>query len=68
MFANPDSPLFDTYSVDWLFIGEYESGDWQSECETAGPYDVSPDVEQSDARWEEAFRAGDTRIYRRIDG
>jgi YYY domain-containing protein len=68
MFANPDSPLFDMYGVDWLFIGEYESGDWRSECETAGPYDIPPDLEQSDAGWEEAFRTGDTRIYRRIDG
>jgi YYY domain-containing protein len=66
MFANPDSPLFDTYGVDWLFIGEYESGNWRSECESAGPYDVPPDLEEPDAAWEEAFRAGDTRIYRRI--
>jgi uncharacterized membrane protein len=68
MFANPDSPHFATYGVDWIFIGEYESGDWRSECESAGRYDIPSDLEQSDAHWEEAFRVGDTRIYRRIDG
>ena len=26
MFADPDSPLFDTYGVTWLFVGEYEIG------------------------------------------
>jgi YYY domain-containing protein len=68
MFGQPDSPLFDKYGVTWLFIGEYEAGDWQSECETAGPYDIAPLLEEPDSEWEEAFRAGDTRIYRRISG
>jgi YYY domain-containing protein len=68
MFADPQSPLFATYGVTWLFVGEYETGDWQTDCETAGPYDVSSLTEQSDSLWQEAFRAGDTRIYRRNDG
>jgi uncharacterized membrane protein len=68
MFADPDSPLFDAYGVTWLFVGEYESGNWQTECETAGPYDIPSLQEESDSFWDEAFRAGDTRIYRRIDG
>jgi YYY domain-containing protein len=68
MFANPGSPLLDAYGVTWLFVGEYESGDWQSDCETAGPYDIAPFADEPDSVWEEAFRAGDTRIYRRIDG
>ena len=68
MFADPNSPLFDTYGVGWLFIGEYESGDWRTDCGTAGPYDVAQLLEDSDSRWREAFRAGDTRIYRRNDG
>ncbi len=68
MFADPNSPLFDTYGVTWLFVGEYESGDWRTDCETAGPYDVAPLLEESDSVWHEAFRAGDTRIYRRNDG
>jgi uncharacterized membrane protein len=68
MFADPASPLVDTYGVNWLFVGEYESGDWKADCETAGPYDVAPLLEQSDSAWVEAFRAGNTRIYRRNDG
>ena len=68
MFAQPDSPLFDKYGVTWLFVGEYEVGDWRSECETAGPYDIAPLLEEPNPVWEEAFRAGDTRIYRRLGG
>ena len=68
MFADPDSPLFDTYGVTWLFVGEYESGDWRADCESAGPYDLPTPLQQSDSAWEEAFRAGETRIYRRNDG
>jgi YYY domain-containing protein len=68
MFADPRSSLFATYGVTWLFVGEYETGDWQTDCETAGPYDVASLPEQSDSLWQEAFRAGDTRIYRRNDG
>jgi len=68
MFADPQSPLFDTYGVAWLFVGEYETGDWQTDCETAGPYDVASLAEHPDSAWQEAFRAGDTRIYRRNDG
>ena len=68
MLATPDSPLFDTYGVDWLFIGEYESGDWRSECETAGPYDVAPLLAEPDSGWQEVFRAGNARIYHRSDG
>jgi YYY domain-containing protein len=68
MFADPDSPLFDTFGVTWLFVGEYESADWQADCETAGPYDLASLLEQSNSNWDEAFRAGDTRIYRRNGG
>jgi YYY domain-containing protein len=68
MFAHPDSSLFDTYGVTWLFVGEYESGDWRTECKTAGPYAIPPLLEQPNSVWKEAFRAGDTRIYRRIAG
>jgi YYY domain-containing protein len=68
MFADPDSPLFDSYGVDWLFVGDYEAGDWQTACETAGPYDIARLPGESDAGWEEAFRSRDTRIYRRIRG
>ena len=68
MYSHPDSPLFDAYGVTWLFVGEYESGDWRADCPTAGPYDLSSLLDQSDSAWDEAFRSGDTRIYRRNDG
>ena len=62
----PTARCFDTYGVTWLFVGEYESGDWRTDCKTAGPYDIPQLLEQPNSGWEEAFRAGDTRIYRRI--
>jgi uncharacterized membrane protein len=68
MFADPESPLFDSYGVTWLFVGEYESGDWRTDCATAGPYNLASLRERSDSVWHEAFRSGDTRIYRRNDG
>ena len=55
------------FVLDWLFVGEYEQGDWQTDCETAGPYDIAPLRAKSDSAWNEVFRAGDTRIYRRSD-
>jgi uncharacterized membrane protein len=68
MYADPNSPLFAAYGVTWLFVGEYEQGDWQTECETAGPYDVAPSLAQADSTWDEVFRSGETRIYRRSNG
>jgi YYY domain-containing protein len=65
MFANPTSPLFARYGVDWLFVGEYERGDWQGECPTAGPYDGLEQPGYPGPGWEEAFRSGETRLYRR---
>jgi uncharacterized membrane protein len=65
MYANPRSPLFDHHGVDYLFIGDYESGNWQSECATAGPYSDVDDEEYPGPGWEEAFRSGSTRIFRR---
>ncbi len=38
MFRDADSRLFDKYGVTWLFVGEYETGDWRPICATAGPY------------------------------
>ena len=37
MFADPDSPLFATYGVTWLFVGEYESGDWRDRMQDGRP-------------------------------
>jgi YYY domain-containing protein len=67
MFADPESPLFDTYGVTWLFVGQYETGDWKSECEVAGSYNIPPLLEESGSSWEEEFRSGDTRVYRRVN-
>jgi YYY domain-containing protein len=68
MFADPDSPLVDEYGVDWLFVGSYEAGNWQAECPTAGPYESVNSAGYPGPRWEEAYRSGQTRIYRRVAG
>ena len=66
MFRDPTSPLFDTYDVTWLFVGEYETGDWRSICATAGPYEIARLPDNGSAVWEPAFQSGGTRIYRRV--
>ena len=66
MFGDADSPLFEMYGVTWLFVGEYETGDWQSTCTTAGPYEIARFPETGSAMWKLAFQSGDTRIYQRI--
>jgi YYY domain-containing protein len=65
MYANPGDQLLTTYGVDWLFVGEYESGDWQSECATAGRYDGLNAPDFPGPAWQEAFRSGETVIYQR---
>ncbi|MGH2616886.1 MAG: DUF2298 domain-containing protein, partial [Thermomicrobiales bacterium] len=65
MYADPSSPLFADHSVDWLFVGDYERGDWRSECDTAGPYEGLAGSGYPGPGWQEAFRAGDVSIYRR---
>ena len=66
MFADPGSTLFDQYGVTWLFIGEYETGDWRSTCPTAGPYDIGRFPEDESSGWKLAFQSGETRIYQRV--
>lgn len=65
MFADPDSPLLDQYGIRWLFVGAYETGNWRAECPTAGPYSNVSNPGYPGPGWVEAFRSGDTRIYRR---
>ena len=65
MFENPRSPLFDEYRIKWLFVGNYESEDWQAECASAGPYAGVNAAGYPGPGWTEAFRSGDTAIYRR---
>ena len=52
--------------MDWLFVGEYEIGEWQAECEVAGPYDGIGAASFPGPGWEEAFRSGGARVYRRV--
>lgn len=66
MYADPESPLIAEYSVTWLFIGSYETGNWQSDCETAGPYDGVKSPAFPGPGWEDAFQSGNTRLYRRL--
>lgn len=65
MYANPASPLIDEYGVTWLFVGEYESEDWQATCRAAGPYDIARIIETGSSEWTLAFQSGETRIYQR---
>ena len=66
MYGEPNSPLINAYGVAWLVVGEYEAGEWQDECPTAGPYPGIDAPGFPGAGWEEAFRSGDTRVYRRV--
>jgi uncharacterized membrane protein len=65
MYADPQSPLMESYGVDWIFVGEYESGAFDPECRIAGPYSGPDAPAYPGPGWEEAFRSGNTRIYRR---
>jgi YYY domain-containing protein len=66
IYANPQSPLRDAYGIDWLVVGDYEANNWQSDCPTVGPYPGVSSPGFPGPGWEEAFRSGDTRIYRRV--
>ena len=66
MYADPSDPLADRYEITWLFVGGYESGDWRAECDTAGPYPGVASAAFPGLGWEEAFRAGDVTLFRRI--
>jgi uncharacterized membrane protein len=64
MYADPASPLYAEYGVDWVFIGQYETGPARPECPDAGPYDV--DLSQFEtAGWETAFQSGDVTLLHR---
>ena len=64
MYADPASALYDQYGVDWVFIGQYETGSARPECPTAGPYDI--DLARFEAAgWEPAFQSGDVTLLRR---
>ena len=65
MYADPESPLFDEYGVDWVVIGEYESDNWKSECDVAGPYPRVRAFAEHPEAWEMAFTSGATAVYRR---
>jgi YYY domain-containing protein len=66
MFRDAGSPLFAKYDVNWLFVGEYETGNWQSICATAGPYQIAGLSENGNSVWEPAFQSRGTRIYKRV--
>ena len=64
MYADPTSPLYAQYGVDWVFIGQYETGSERSDCPVAGPYDI--DLARFEAAgWEPAFWSGDVTLLRR---
>jgi uncharacterized membrane protein len=65
IYADPSGPLAYRYGVEWLFVGSYESGEWRADCESAGPYDGLDAPSFPGPGWEETFREGETRVYRR---
>lgn len=65
MYDDPQSPLFAAYGVDWLVVGNYESGNWQADCPAAGPYTSVERPGYPGEGWTEAFASGGTRIYQR---
>ncbi|MBA2596407.1 MAG: hypothetical protein H0V00_07250 [Chloroflexia bacterium] len=67
MTIDPESALLNEYRVRWLFVGDYETGNWQAECETAGPYNGLQAETNPGPSWDEAFQAGDVRLFRRRD-
>jgi len=67
MLADPSSPLFADYNVTWLFVGAYETGDWQRECEFAGHLASQLATDFPGPGWEESYKSGATRVYRRVD-
>jgi YYY domain-containing protein len=64
IYAEPGGGLADDFGVTWLVVGDYEAGDWQAECSTAGPYPRVGDPDFPGPGWDEAFRSGDTRVFR----
>ncbi|MFT4039795.1 MAG: DUF2298 domain-containing protein [Thermomicrobiales bacterium] len=67
MYADPASPLFAQYGVDWIFIGQYETGAARPECAVAGPYDIDLAAMEA-AGWQTAFESGDVRLLHRASG
>jgi uncharacterized membrane protein len=67
IYADPQGHLVQEYGVQWLFVGEYESTTADPGCATAGPYPGVDSPEYPGRGWIEAFKSGNTRIYRRID-
>lgn len=63
IYADPASPLIDKYDIRWLVVGSYESGDWEAECPTAGPYTGLNSAGYPGPGWEEAFRFGSTSVF-----
>lgn len=65
MYADPASPLYARYGVDWVFIGQYETSSAGPECPIAGPYDIDL-TRFAAAGWEPAFQAGDVTLLHRL--
>ncbi len=64
MYADPASSLYAQYGVDWVFVGQYETGSARPECPTAGPYDVDL-TRFAAAGWEPVFQSGDVTLLHR---
>ncbi|MCC7023777.1 MAG: hypothetical protein IT338_13205 [Thermomicrobiales bacterium] len=65
IYADPQSPLIAQYGIDWMVVGEYEEGNWQADCPSAGPYAGVNEFGFPGKGWKEVFRSGATRVYQR---
>jgi YYY domain-containing protein len=66
IFADPASPLLDSYGVTLLYLGIYERDDWQHVCPSAGPYPGLDQPGYPGPGWEPVFTQGEVSIYRRV--
>lgn len=65
MYANPNGELIQKYHVTLLYVGQYEQQKGPDGCSVAGPYPGVAQGGSPGAGWQEVFKQGDVRIYRK---
>lgn len=67
IFADPSGELATQDGITLLYVGTYETGEWQHLCPTAGPY---PGIRQPGfpgPGWQSVYDSPTVRVYRRAD-
>jgi len=66
MYADPSSPLFDTYKVTLVLVGKYETdGPNDPQCKIAGPFEGVGVASYPGAGWTLVFESDGSRLFRR---